>query len=427
MTTAQRLERDLPLILDELAMSPYPDYIDGVLSVTQRKHQRPGWTLPERWLPMTAITTRAAAVPRTPLRLAALVALVILALVVAALLIAGSQRPLPAPFGQAADGMVAFASNGDIYTADPISGAARAVVATSDVDAAPVWSRDGTHFVFAREIAGTDGGRLYTARADGSDVTAVMRDPLSGLAAYSFSPNGRQIVFLAGPQDARQMWIANVDGTGVRSLYPDKSAADPAWLPPNGMEVVFASNPGADVANGLYAVDVATGAVRTIVQPVGGIGVGWVRPSPDGSRIAYSAAPFGGDSNGYRVHVVTTDGKTNITLPIPQGAMFEDAPNWSNDGTRLVVTRGYSARNQDVAVAVVPADGSGVGVESARRVTGCCDTETEWAPDDRFILVSPEDLDGNFTQNLLLDPSTGLTKPAPWAATTTPDWQRLAP
>ena len=78
MTAEQRLERDLPSILDEIVMGPYPDYIDDVLSTTARGRQRPGWTFPERWLPVEITTTR---VPQTRLPwrqlliLAALIAL----------------------------------------------------------------------------------------------------------------------------------------------------------------------------------------------------------------------------------------------------------------------------------------------------------------------------------------------------------------
>ena len=43
MTAEQRLERDLPFILDEIVVGPYPDYIDDVLSTTARRRQRPGW------------------------------------------------------------------------------------------------------------------------------------------------------------------------------------------------------------------------------------------------------------------------------------------------------------------------------------------------------------------------------------------------
>ena len=37
MTTERRLERDLPQILGDLAMGPYPGYIDDVLATTQTR------------------------------------------------------------------------------------------------------------------------------------------------------------------------------------------------------------------------------------------------------------------------------------------------------------------------------------------------------------------------------------------------------
>ena len=100
MTAEQRLERDLPGVLDHLAAGPYPDYIDGVLTTTARRRQRPAWTFPERWLPME-ITTSAAPGTRVPWRPLALLAVLALLLVAVATAYVGSQqRRTPAPFGQ---------------------------------------------------------------------------------------------------------------------------------------------------------------------------------------------------------------------------------------------------------------------------------------------------------------------------------------
>jgi len=78
-------------------------------------------------------------------------------------------------------------------------------------------------------------------------------------------------------------------------------------------------------------------------------------------------------------------------------------------------------------LAVVPADGSGLGLESAHKLTGCCDTILQWSPDDTSILVMPDANIGGVTlQHLLLDPLTGKTTPAPWTGSTPPAWQRTA-
>ena len=55
-------------ILGDLAMGPYPDYIDDVLATTAQRRQRPAWTFPERWLPMVDIARQPVFAPRIPWR-----------------------------------------------------------------------------------------------------------------------------------------------------------------------------------------------------------------------------------------------------------------------------------------------------------------------------------------------------------------------
>jgi hypothetical protein len=71
MTTPSRIERNLPGILGELSAAPTPDYLDDVFARTGRMRQRPGWTFPERWLPMADITRTRAFAPAPPWRLVA--------------------------------------------------------------------------------------------------------------------------------------------------------------------------------------------------------------------------------------------------------------------------------------------------------------------------------------------------------------------
>jgi hypothetical protein len=47
-----------------------------------------------------------------------------------------------------------------------------------------------------------------------------------------------------------------------------------------------------------------------------------------------------------------------------------------------------------------------------------------WSPDDTEILVGPEDRNGNPTTQLLWNPVTESTSPAPWGADGNPAWQR---
>ena len=106
MTSEQRFERDLPALLADAGLGPRPDYRDDIVRQTATMRQRPAWTLPERWLPMSVLSTRVASPPRVPLRLLAVAALLIVA-IVGVLLVVGARSRVPAPIGLAANGLIA--------------------------------------------------------------------------------------------------------------------------------------------------------------------------------------------------------------------------------------------------------------------------------------------------------------------------------
>jgi Tol biopolymer transport system component len=435
MTSDRRFEQELPSLLADLYAGPSPAYRDHVLQQTAGIRQRPAWSFLERWLPMVDVARQPAFAPRLPWRTIGMgLALIALLVAMVAALVVGTRPNLPAPFGQARNGLVAYTSDGDIYTADPVTGLAAAVVTGPEIELRPVWSRDGTRVAFERKaVAGAADGRLFVARADGSELVAIIPEPLllepltQQIASYTFSPDGSEVAFTSGPEADSELWLAKSDGSGARRIDVGMSVYEASYRPPNGAEIIFLGGSAMDAGTGIYAVDVATGTVRTIVEPSAELAIGLVRVAPDGSRVAYDVWTIDPTRNTYRVQVSDIDGSGTLILPMPEAATFQDAPAWSNDGTRLVIVRGYATWNSDIALAVLPADGSAVGIETDRGLTGCCDTVIEWAPDDTSILMSPYDLLGRIKPQLLLDPLTGASRPAPWAATGNPAWQRLAP
>jgi len=124
-----RLERRLPDVLTELALPRVPDYVDTLLSRTERTPQRPGWTFPERWFPVSTIATTLPSWRRPAIRPMIAIAVVV-ALVVAALaLYVGSQKRVPPPFGLARNGAVITAdSAGNIVSVDPSTNGIRTLV-----------------------------------------------------------------------------------------------------------------------------------------------------------------------------------------------------------------------------------------------------------------------------------------------------------
>ena len=175
-----RFERQLPEILADLGAGRSPDYTDLLLARTAGTRQRPGWVFPERWLPMSALTQRMATAPRIPMRVAVVVGLIIL-VIVSAVLIAGSrQRHVPPPFGPAANGIIPYSLDGDIYVGDPVTGASRLLVGGPQGDYSPQFSPDGTRAAFTRDVGATHDNPIdiYVMRDDGSDVRKITPQPV---------------------------------------------------------------------------------------------------------------------------------------------------------------------------------------------------------------------------------------------------------
>ena len=160
MTSERRFDQDLPDLLAQVAQAPAPDYRDLIVQRTARTRQRPAWTFPERWLPMSAVTSRAAVAPRFPLRIVGVVALLLIALIVGAVLFAGSQRHLPAPFGPARNGLRGLRQRWRHLHGRPGDGQIDRHRQGSRGYRLHRWSRDGTRLVFERQDLASGPGLL---------------------------------------------------------------------------------------------------------------------------------------------------------------------------------------------------------------------------------------------------------------------------
>ncbi len=426
MTTERRFEQELPSLLDDLYMGPMPAYRDHVLHHTARTRQRPAWSFPERWLPMVVIARQPVLGPRLPWRTIS-VGLVLLALLIAMLAaLVGSPPRLPAPFGPARNGLIAYASGGDIYTVDPVSGLSTAIVTGPAIDIDPMWSRDGTSVVFERKVEGDKGpGLLFVARRDGSDPIRVTPDALPAIANYMFSPDGLEILISARPGGVPRILIAAADGSRIRQLDLPTLATNAAWRPPDGSEILFM-----DLGDetGIYAVSPEGGSVRTILERTTGRNRSDPKWSPDGSLISY-VEWVNVEGMTAQTHVIRADGTGDRVLPIPPTAVWQAAWNWSNDGTRLLAIRGYTATMDRTRAVAIPVDGNGTGIEIEYpgAIQAACCSAWEWAPDDSWILGTPMNESGGALDQVLLDPVAGTSRAVPWRSVSQPAVQRLAP
>jgi len=434
MRSIDRFDTRLPQLLDELSQPRTPDWFDDFVGLTARTRQRPAWTLPERWLSMTEIARQPVLAPRLPLRSVA-IGLLILALALATLfvVVAGNRRTPAPPFGLAKTGLVAFDRDGDIFVADPTNGTERAIVTGPTYDVTPVWSRDGARLAFERRANRlTRNGKLMVADADGSNAVVVTPAGLININRYTFSPDGKQILVTTGQDATSVVYVASLDGSAPRQLRADMIIEEPDWRPPDGREIAFVGNgifeTNGSEATGIYAMDVETGKVRTVRDHVDGHFQGQPHWSPDGTKLLFSEWTNDPIDLTVDAHIVAADGTGERMVQRPDGTKWQYLTGWSNDGDRLVGVRGYTGGFEDVRGAVVPADGSGTGVEMtwAPGVTHECCPGWEFAPDDSFVLGVPTNSSGQAGQQLVVDPSTGAVREARWTATSNPAIQRLA-
>jgi Tol biopolymer transport system component len=433
MSSDRRFEQELPNLLDDLFMGPMPTYRDEILQQAARTRQRPAWSFLERWLPMVDIARQPVLVSRVPWRRIGLglVLVALLVALIAAVLVAGAHPQLPKPFGPARNGLVAYASGGDIYTVDPARGISTATVKGPETDINPRWSRDGTLLAFERKATGDTGpGFVYVVQPDGTDLIRVTPNPLSGIIDYTFSPDGKRILISAGVGGVGRPLIASTDGSQIRQLDIGFTATDAVWRPPDGSEIIFEnSTDPSDTYRGIYAVNVADGKVRTILARTPGLSRDFATGSPDGSLIFYGQWHDSDTTNTIQIHIVAADGTGDRVLPIAGAAVWQAPFGWSNDGTRLIAIRGYGAGDEDDRAVLIPVDASGSGTEikSTGVIQGSCCSVWEWAPDDSSILGTPIDSSSAALDQVLVDPVAGTSRTVSWNTVSQPSWQRLAP
>lgn len=115
-------------------------------------------------------------------------------------------------------------------------------VTPDDTDAFfPSYSPDGKMIAFC-DPHGEDGAQLAVISVDGSNKRRLIT--LGDIEAASWSPDARQLAFVALGDKSAQVGVINIDGTGMRFLT-DRAGKDsntaPAWSP-DGKQIAFTSN-----------------------------------------------------------------------------------------------------------------------------------------------------------------------------------------
>lgn len=327
------------------------------------------------------------------------------------------------PFRPAGNGVIALAKDGDILVADRPGGDTRPLVAGPEDDRSPMFSPDGTRLAFLRNTE--LGSFLMIADADGTNVVQIPLESTQ-LEYWSFAPDGRSLMAVGPISGAYRVFIRPVDPAAAPTVLNVplldsamlRDWAPPTFNPMNAQEILVVAQRELDGTwgGGLYVYDLATGGIRTIVEPADEQAFQDIAWLPDGEHIVYSI--------GQRPHIVASDGSGDRVFDALRGRVSP----LSNDGNRIVASRVGPDMERQV---IVPINGDGEPVWlTCNLATASCPLDWIWSPDDSMLIgyTGDEDAEGQVTlQYLLADPNTGQVTELDWVDVGIPAWQRVAP
>lgn len=415
-----RLERRLPEVLTELSIPRMPDYVDSLLSRTERMPQRPGWTFLERWIPMSTATATLAA--RRPASLRPLIVLAIVAAVVAASLfwLAASQKPLPPPFGPARNGiLVTNDADGNIVAIDPVTNDVRTLVAGPNL-CCPAFSPNGQYFDYLRvPVDGADPDAIIIARSDGTTVRQVPADALRGLVSSDWNPASDRYLVTAAA-GAQILDIAS----GALTKVPAPFAVTKASFLGTSGDILLSSlvNGGAS-GNTVRVFRLRAGS--TVPEEVATLPYAVFDPevSPDGTKFLYFIWGVEDRTRG-RVHVFDlATGKDVAVTPEDEASNtplheVED-PHWSPDGSLIVASWLFEGYDQ---LGLTPAAGGATRFIGPKMPQGFGDgSGVRFSPDGTSVLVHFGIDDSTWILPVSGEPGTKV----PWNVSQEWGWQRL--
>lgn len=212
--------------------------------------------------------------------------------------------------------------NSEIYISDYDGHNATPVTDDNSIVAAPSWLSKKWHLFYTSYKSGypwiyshnlTSGERVAFAKFPGLNATPVI------------SPDGRRVAMVLSKAGSPDVWVSNIDGTGLMQLTKTREdESSPCWSP-DGQFICFASR--VRERRALYTVPAAGGQMKLLMT------AGVSNPSepdwsPDGKSIVFTSQM----------------GNFNIcTIPAQGGAaevlVTGEDPSWAPNSRTVIFTR----------------------------------------------------------------------------------------
>ncbi len=206
--------------------------------------------------------------------------------------------------------------NPDLYLLNLETGRRKKVSALPGLNISPAWSPDGRWL--ALSLSKDGGTNVYMMGLNGKKLRRLTNG-LGISVAASFSPNGRQIVFTSDRGGSPQIYVIDVEGTNLRRLsFQGDYNASPHWSP-RGDKIAFISDRGGGSFQ-IYLMNLDGSGIQQMTTVGSNEDPAW---SPDGRHLVFTSNRSGTKD----VYVMHADGSGLKRLT--RSALNNFAPNWS--------------------------------------------------------------------------------------------------
>ena len=255
--------------------------------------------------------------------------------------------------------------------------------------------------------------RISRRRVTGAITIGLAAVTLLALPAGATPPGSNGLVVwqreqLNGPPHLK---VASADGSGARTVFASRNGAEfEGTFSTTAPDLLFFSRGGrAPYSEDIFAGNLATGQVKRVIRARSADIAPTV--SPDGTRIAYFAAPrpavLREDRPGppERIHVANLDGTGDRAITSKSKHSID--PDWSPDGTQIAYaeSRLINPRTSQTRILVVNVDGS--GRRALTSYGGADELNPKWMPDGQTILFETLKPTGTKSDIMAISPTGG--------------------
>jgi TolB protein len=227
---------------------------------------------------------------------------------------------------------LAFASrrsgDADIYVRNEGSGTETQITHSLWRDTDPVWSPSGNRLAYATQSPDSSTALIHIVSATGDSIATV--GTAGKHADYpAWAPSQERIAFAWDVTGNYELYVMNVDGTGlVRLTDTPEDELRPAWSP-DGTQLVYDVNVADTlVKRDLFIMNADGSNVRQLATDGRyNFHATW---SPDGEHIAFVSQRDGNEE----IYVTTVDGSSLLRLTAVGGS--DGSPTWTADGRWVV-------------------------------------------------------------------------------------------